>query len=185
MWLYSERKGDVIWSDLKLGSQLELNAILFQSWSKIRSNSKLPSIIITNISQSSPHTTSWFTEDINILRLTFKVCSLMCTSWSSANQISNFKFSTFFRVLFALWSLKYPHPKSQQTPRVSTKLEMVVNLSYSFISKKYCKKVSIAHLKTRGRALKISKRRRTRQTNFTDACADEMPDFHTILGNYT
>ena len=57
----------------------------------------------------------------------------MCTSWSSANQISNFKFSTFFRVLFALWSLKYPHPKSQQTPQVSTELEMVVNLSYSSI----------------------------------------------------
>ena len=57
----------------------------------------------------------------------------MCTSWSSANQISNFKFSAFFRVLFALWSLKYPHPKSQQTPRVSTELEMVVKLSYSFI----------------------------------------------------
>ena len=62
MWLYRERKGDVIWGDLKLGSQLELNAILFQSWSKIRSNSKLPSIIETNISRSSPHTTSWFTE---------------------------------------------------------------------------------------------------------------------------
>ena len=57
----------------------------------------------------------------------------MCTSWSSANQISNFKFSVYFRVLFTLWSLKYPHPKSQQTPRVSTELEMVVNLSYSFI----------------------------------------------------
>ena len=62
MWLYSERKDDVIWSELKLGSQLELNAILFQSWSKIRSNSKLPSIIVTNISRSSPHTTLWFTE---------------------------------------------------------------------------------------------------------------------------
>ena len=57
----------------------------------------------------------------------------MCTSWSSANQISNFKFSVYFRVLFALSSLKYPHPKSQQTPRVSTELEMVVNLSYSVI----------------------------------------------------
>ena len=133
MWLQRERKDDVIRSDLELGSHLELNAILFQSWSKIRSNSKLPSIIITNISQSSPHTTSWFTEDINILRLTFKVCSLMCTSWSSVNQISNFKFSAFFRFLFALWSLKYTHPKSQQTPRVSTELEMVVNFSYSFI----------------------------------------------------
>ena len=133
MWLQRERKDDVIRSDLELGSHLELNAILFQSWSKIRSNSKLPSIIITNISQSSPHTTSWFTEDINILRLTFKVCSLMCTSWSSVNQISNFKFSAFFRFLFALWSLKYTHPKSQQTPRVSTELEIVVNFSYSFI----------------------------------------------------
>ena len=133
MWLQRERKDDVIRSDLKLGSHLELNAILFQSWSKIRSNSKLPSIIITNISQSSPHTTSWFTEDINILRLTFKVCSLMCTSWSSVNQISNFKFSAFFRFLLALWSLKYTHPKSQQTPRVSTELEIVVNFSYSFI----------------------------------------------------
>ena len=133
MWLQRERKDDVIRSDLELGSHLELNAILFQSWSKIRSNSKLPSIIITNISQSSPDTTSWFTEDINILRLTFKVCSLMCTSWSSVNQISNFKFSAFFRFLLALWSLKYTHPKSQQTPRVSTELEIVVNFSYSFI----------------------------------------------------
>ena len=70
---------------------------------------------------------------MNILRLTLKICSLICTSWSSVNQILNFKFSAFFRVLFALWSLKYPHPKSQQTPRVSTELEMVVNLSYSFI----------------------------------------------------
>ena len=57
----------------------------------------------------------------------------MCTSWSSVNQISNFKFSAFFRFLFALWSLKYTHPKSQQTPRVSTELEIVVNFSYSFI----------------------------------------------------
>ena len=61
MWLQRERKDDVIRSDLELGSHLELNAILFQSWSKIRSNSKLPSIIVTNISRSSPHTTSWFT----------------------------------------------------------------------------------------------------------------------------
>ena len=57
----------------------------------------------------------------------------MCTSWWSANQISNFKFSAFFGVLFALWPLKYPRPKSQQAPRVSTELEMVINLLYSFI----------------------------------------------------
>ena len=62
MWLQRERKDDVIWSDLKLGGHLELNAILFQSWSKTRSNSELPSITETNISRSSPHTTSWFTE---------------------------------------------------------------------------------------------------------------------------
>ena len=57
----------------------------------------------------------------------------MCTSWWSANQISNCKFSAFFGVLFALWPLKYPRPKSQQAPRVSTELEMVINLLYSFI----------------------------------------------------
>ena len=186
MWLYSERKDDVIWSELKLGSQLELNAILFQSWSKIRSNSKLPSIIVTNISRSSPHTTLWFTE-VRHQHLKTNLQGLLPRVHILIVSISNLKLPVFglFCVLSTLWSLKYPHPKSQQTPRVSTKLEMVVNLSYSFISKKYCKKVSIAHLKTRGRALKISKRRRTRQTNFTDACADEMPDFHTILGNYT
>ena len=57
----------------------------------------------------------------------------MCTSWWSANQISNCKFSAFFGVLFALWPLKYPRPKSQQAPRVSTELEMVIKLLYSFI----------------------------------------------------
>ena len=130
-WLQRERKDDVIWSDLKLGSHLELYRTLFQSWSKIRSNYKLPFIIITNISRSSPHTTSRFIEvEINILRLTLKICSLICTSRSWVRQISNFKFSAFFRVLFAL---KMAHPKNQKTPRVSTELEMVVNLSCSFI----------------------------------------------------
>ena len=62
MWLQRERNDDVIWCDWKLGGHLELNAILFQSWSKRRSNPKLPSIIAKNISRSSPHTTSWFTE---------------------------------------------------------------------------------------------------------------------------
>ena len=57
-----ERREDVIWSDLKLGGHLELNVILFQSWSKIRSNCKLPSIIVTNISRLFTHTTSWFIE---------------------------------------------------------------------------------------------------------------------------
>ena len=56
-----KKKNDVIWSDLK-GGHLELNAISYQSLSKIRSNTKLPSIIVTNISRTPPHTTSWFTE---------------------------------------------------------------------------------------------------------------------------
>ena len=101
----------------------------------------------------------------------------MYTSWSSANQISNFKFSAFFRVLFALWSLKYPHPKSQQPPRVSTELGMVVNFSYSLIplQKKFHRKVSIAQLKTQRSAQKISKWRRTRRSNFSDACAIKCP----------
>ena len=62
IWLQRERNDGVIWCDLKLGGHLELNGNLFQSWSKRRSNSKLPSNIVTNISRSSPHTTSWFTE---------------------------------------------------------------------------------------------------------------------------
>ena len=71
-------------------------------------NSELHSIIVTNISRSSPHTTSWFIEvrHINISRLTLKICSLICASRLSENQISNFKSSAFFSVLFALWLLK-------------------------------------------------------------------------------
>ena len=41
MWIQRGRKDDVIWSDLKLGGHLELDTILLQSWSKIRSHSKL------------------------------------------------------------------------------------------------------------------------------------------------
>ena len=62
MWLQKERKDDVIWSDLKLGGHLELNAILFQSWSKLRSRSKLTSFIGSNISRSSSNTTLWFLQ---------------------------------------------------------------------------------------------------------------------------
>ena len=90
----------------------------------------------------------------------------MWTSWSSVNQISN-KFMGFFHVFFALSSLKYPNRNSLQTPRVSTELEMLVNLSQSFIllslSKRYDKKVSIAQLKSCWSALKISKWRKTRR----------------------
>ena len=62
MWLQRERKDDVIWSDFKLGGHLELNAILFQSRSKVKSRSKLTSFIGPNISRSSSHTTLWFLQ---------------------------------------------------------------------------------------------------------------------------
>ena len=62
MWLQRERKDDVIWSDLKLGGHLELNAILFQSWSKLRSRSRLTSFLGSNILRSSSHTTLWFLQ---------------------------------------------------------------------------------------------------------------------------
>ena len=62
MWLQRERKDDVIWSDFKLGGHLELNAILFQSRSKVKSRSKLTSFIGPNISRSSSPTTLWFLQ---------------------------------------------------------------------------------------------------------------------------
>ena len=134
MWLQRERKDDVIWSDLKLGGHLELNAILFQSWSKLRSRSRLTSFIGSNILRSSSHTTLWYLQvKHQHLKTNLQGSRLICTSWFPVNQISNFKFSGFFRVLFVLWSLKYPHQRGQQTPRVSTELEILAYLSFSFI----------------------------------------------------
>ena len=144
MWLQRERKDDVIRSDLKLGSHLELNAILFQSWSKIRSNSKLPSIIVTNISRSSPHTTSWFTA-VRHQHLKTYLQGLLPRVHILIVSISNLKLPVF-GLLSTLWSLKYPHPKSQQIPRVSTNLEMVVNLSYSFIPLQKILQKGVDHL---------------------------------------
>ena len=45
----------------------------------------------------------------------------------------------------------------------------------SSLSKKYYKKVSITHLKTRRSALKVSQWRRTRRTKSTGACAAKYP----------
>ena len=114
--------------------RLELNAILFHSWSKPRSNSKLPSTIVTNIPRSSPYTTSWFIE-VRHQHLKTNLEDLKSHMHISIVSKSNLKLQVFglFSRFFALWSLKYPHPKSHQTPRVSTELWMVVNLSYSFI----------------------------------------------------
>ena len=100
----------------------------------------------------------------------------MCTSWSSVNQISYFKFSGFFRVLFALWSLKYPHPKSQQTPRVSKELEMLVNLSYSFILLQKILQKGVDHpVENPRKHAEISKWYRTRRTNSIVTFAGKCP----------
>ena len=49
------------------------------------------------------------------------------------------------------------------------------NFALSALSEKCDKKVSIAQLKTRGSALKISKWRRTRRKNFNGVCAMKRP----------
>ena len=125
MWLQRERKDDIIWSDLKLGGHLELNAILFQSWSKTRSNSKLPPIIVTNISGSSPHTTSWFTEvrhqhlKTNLLGLLSHVHILIVSKSNLKLQVFGL-FSRFVRTLIIKIS-------SSEEPANSTSIHRVRN----------------------------------------------------------
>ena len=134
MWLQRERKYDVIWSDMKLGGYLELNAILLQSWNKIRLPSKLTSLIGSNISRSSPHTTLCFLQ-VKHQNLQTNLRGLLSHVHILIFSRSNLKLRVFglFSRLLALWSLGYLHPKNQQTTRVSTELEMLVNLLYSFI----------------------------------------------------
>ena len=178
MWLQRERKDDVIRSDLKLGSHLELNAILFQSWSKIRSNSKLPSIIVTNISRSSPHTTSWFAAvrhqhlKTNLQGLLPRVHILIVSKSNLKLKVFGL-FSRFVRTLIIKISSSEEPANSTSIHRVRNDGKLVIRFHPS--PKKYYKKVSIAQLKTHGRALKISNWRQTRRTNFIGACADEMP----------
>ena len=88
--------------------------------------------------------------------LTVKVCCLMCTSWWSANQISNFKFPAFFSRFVRTLTIKI---SSSEEPANSTSIYRVRNGCYtlSSLSKKYYIKVSIAQLRIRGRALEILK----------------------------
>ena len=145
---------EVIWS---LGSHLELNAILYQSLSKIRSNSKLPSIIVTNISRSPPHTTSWFTEvrhphlKTNRQGLLSRVHILIVSKSNLKLQV----FGLFWRFVRTL-TIKI---SSSEEPANSTSIYRVRNGCYtlSSLSKKYYIKVSIAQLRIRGRALEILK----------------------------
>ena len=154
MWLQRERKNDVIWSDLKLGGHLVRNAILYQSLSKIRSNSKLPSIIVTNISRSPPHTTSWFTEVRHPHLKTTRQGLLSHVHISLIVSKSNLKlqvfglFSRFVRTLTIKMS-------SSEEPANSTSIYRVRNGCYtlSSLSKKYYIKVSTAQVRIRGKAL--------------------------------
>ena len=105
--------------------RLELNAILFQSWSKPRSNSKLPSTIVTNIPRSSPYTTSWFIE-VRHQHLKTNLEDLKSHMHISIVSKSNLKlqvfglFSRFFRTLIIKIS-------SSEEPSNSTSIHRVMN----------------------------------------------------------
>ena len=163
MWQQRERKDDVVWSDLKLGGHLELNVILFQSWSKLRSRSRLTSFIGSNILQSSSHTTLWFLQ-VKHQHLKANLQGFLSHLHILISSKSNLKlqvfglFSCFVRTLIIKIS-------SSEGPANTTSNHRVRNIGilviFSHPSNKYFKKVSIAQLKARRSALKISQWRRT------------------------
>ena len=177
MWLQRERNDDVIWCDWKLGGHLELNAILFQSWSKRRSNPKLPSIIATNISRSSPHTTSWFTE-VRHQHLKTTLQGLLSHVHILIVSKSNLKlqvFGLFSRLVRTLIIKK----SSSEEPANSTSIHRVRNggnivLLFHPSPKNIAKRSRSPSWKP-GEERSKYQRCRTRRTNFIGACADEMP----------
>ena len=178
MWLQRERKDDVIWSDLKLGGHLKLNAILFQSWSKLRSRSWLTSFIESNILRSSSHTTLWFLQvkhqhlKTNLQGFPSHLHILISSKSNLKLQVFGL-FSCFVRTLIIKIS-------SSEGPANTTSIHRVRNIGILVIffhpsPKKYYKKVSIAKLKTRRSALKVSQWRRTRRTKFYWRMRSKMP----------
>ena len=181
MWLQRERKMmlfEVIWS---LGSHLELNAILYQSLSKIRSNSKLPSTIVTNISRSPPHTTSWFTEvrhphlKTNRQGLLSHVHILIVSKSNLKLQVFGL-FSRFVRTLTIKIS-------SSEEPASSTNIHRVRNGDKLVILFHPLPKNITKSCRSPRRALKISKWRRMRGTSFIGACAKEMHHLRHLFSN--
>ena len=166
---------EVIWS---LGGHLELNAILYQSLSKIRSNSKLPSIIVTNISRSPPHTTSWFTEvrhphlKTNRQGLLSHVHILIVSKSNLKLQVFGL-FSRFVRTSTIKIS-------SSEEPASSTSIHRVRNGDKLVILFHPFPKNITKRCWSPRRALKISKWRRMRRTSFICACVSEM-----LVGNAT
>ena len=169
---------EVIWS---LGGHLELNAILYQSLSKIRSNSKLPSTIVTNISRSPPHTTSWFTEvrhphlKTNRQGLLSHVHILMVSKSNLKLQVFGL-FSRFVRTLTIKIS-------SSEEPASSTSIHRVRNGDKLVILFHPFPKNITKSCRSPRRALKISKWRRMRGTSFIGACAKEMHQLRHRLSN--
>ena len=173
MWLQRERKKlcYLKWFEA-WGGHLELNAILYQSLSKIRSNSKLPSIIVTNISRSPPHTTSWFTEvrhphlKTNRQGLLSHVHILIVSKSNLKLQVFGL-FSRFVRTLTIKIS-------SSEEPASSTSIHRVRNGDKLVILFHPFPKNITKRCWSPRRALKISKWRQMRRTSFIWACANEM-----------
>ena len=131
MWQQRERKDDVVWSDLKLGGHLELNAILFQSWSKLRSRSRLTSFIGSNILRSSSHTTLWFLQ-VKHQHLKTNLQGFLSHLHILISSKSNLKlqvfglFSCFVRTLIIKIS-------SSEGPANTTSIHRVRNIGILFI----------------------------------------------------
>ena len=113
---------EVIWS---LGATSNLTQFCFKVEVKIRSNAKLPSIIVTNISRLSPHTTSWFTKarhqhlKTNLQGLLSHVHILVVSESNLKLQVFSL-FSRFVRTLIIKIS-------SSEKPANSTSIHRVRN----------------------------------------------------------
>ena len=134
-WLRRRSRDNVVWNNLKLGGRRKYDENLLQSWRKISSNSTYPSHIGSRIRRSPQYITPWLITikfqhlETNLHRLYSPVNILIFVKPNS-----KLHFFGLYLVLFALWSLIYPHPKSRQPLWISTVLEMCVNLLWSFIS---------------------------------------------------
>ena len=177
MWLQRKRKDDVVWSDLKLGGHLELNAILFQSWSKLRSRSKLTSFIGSNISRSSSNTTLWFLQvkhrhlKTNLQGLLSHLHILIFSKSNLKLQVFGL-FSCFVRTLITKIT-------SSEGPASTTSIHRVRNIGILVIfvhpsPKSIIKKCRSPSWKP-AEALKVSQWRRTRWTKFYWRMRSKMP----------
>ena len=134
MGLQRERRKYFIWSDLKLGGHLELNAILFQSWSKLRSRSKLTSFIGSNISRSSSNTTLWFLQ-VNHRHLKTNLQGLLSHLHILIFSKSNLKLQVFglFSCFVCTLIIKISSPEGPANTTSIHRVRILAYLSFSFI----------------------------------------------------